>query len=86
MSGIGSRAEVFHGNAHHTSGGLTKGDLMQKDGRIISKAQSAAAKANPALKAWRAAVKKAGGLKEGQFKPLSGKVLAKARKEFAKKY
>jgi phage terminase small subunit len=86
MSGIGSRAEVFHGNAHHTSGGLTKGDLMQKEGRIISKAQSAAAKANPALKAWRAAVKKAGGLKEGQFKPLAGKVLAKARKEFAKKY
>ena len=87
MSGIGSRAEVFHGNAHHTSGGLTKSDLMSKDGRIISKAQSAAAKANPALKAWRAAVKKAGGLKKGgPFKPLEGKLLDKARKEFAKKY
>jgi hypothetical protein len=24
---IGSRAQVMHGTAHHTSGGLTKGDL-----------------------------------------------------------
>jgi hypothetical protein len=85
MSGVGTRAEVWHGNAHHTSGGLTKGDLANKGGRIISKAQSAAAKANPALKAWRDSVKKAGGYKKGEFVPLEGKVLEKARKVFAKK-
>ncbi len=37
---VGSRAEVFHGNADATSGGLTKKDLKLKDGRIISKAAS----------------------------------------------
>lgn len=42
---VGSRAEVWHGTAHHTSGGLTKSDLFQdKYGRIRSKAASAAAK------------------------------------------
>ena len=41
---VGSRAEVFHGNANATSGGLTKKDLQMKDGRIISKAASKAAK------------------------------------------
>ena len=41
---IGSRAEVFHGNADNTSGGLAKKDLMMKDGRIVSKAASRAAK------------------------------------------
>ena len=41
---VGSRAEVFHGNATQTSGGLTKKDLKMKDGRIISKAASKAAK------------------------------------------
>jgi hypothetical protein len=33
---IGSRARVFHGNAHHTSGGLTKSKLVRnKRGRIV---------------------------------------------------
>ena len=42
---IGSRAQVMHGTAHHTSGGLTKGDLKyNKWGRIVSKAKSAKAK------------------------------------------
>lgn len=41
---VGSRAEVFHGNADSTSGGLRKTDLKMKDGRIISKAASKAAK------------------------------------------
>lgn len=35
---IGSRAQVWHNTATHTSGGLQKGDLMQnKRGRIVSK-------------------------------------------------
>ena len=45
MQTIGSRAQVMHGTAHHTSGGLTKGDLiMNKWGRIVSKKKSAKAK------------------------------------------
>jgi hypothetical protein len=41
---IGSRAEVFHGTADRTAGGLTKKDLMRDDdGRIKSKAASEAA-------------------------------------------
>jgi hypothetical protein len=40
---IGSRAQVWHGTATHTSGGLTKTDLMQnKHGRIVSKRRHAA--------------------------------------------
>jgi hypothetical protein len=42
---VGSRAQVMHGTAHHTSGGLTKKDLkMNKWGRIVSKAKSMKAK------------------------------------------
>lgn len=42
---VGSRAQVFHGNADTTSGGLSKSDLVQsKDGTIKSKAAVAAAK------------------------------------------
>lgn len=42
---IGSRAEVFHGNARQTSGGLTKKDLIKnKAGRIVSKKKYLTAK------------------------------------------
>jgi len=41
----GSRAEVYHGTAKHTPGGLVKKDLTQdKYGNIKSKAAVAAAK------------------------------------------
>jgi hypothetical protein len=37
VKAIGSRAQVMHGTAHHTTGGLTKADLkMNKWGRIVS--------------------------------------------------
>jgi len=37
MQTVGSRAQVWHNNAHHTSGGLTKKNLfMNKRGRIVS--------------------------------------------------
>jgi hypothetical protein len=81
---VGSAAQVYHGTADKTPGGLTKSDFIFKDGRVISKAKSAAAKANPGLKKWRSAVKKAGGYKKGEFIPVTGKVLDKARKIFAK--
>lgn len=42
---VGSRAEVWHGTARHTSGGLTKAQLFKdKYGNIKSKRKSAMAK------------------------------------------
>lgn len=39
----GTKAQVFHGTAKHTSGGLTKKDLMKtRKGRIVSKKKHAA--------------------------------------------
>lgn len=47
---IGSRAQVMHGTAHHTSGGLTKKDLkMNKWGRIVSRKKSMKAKKDKRL-------------------------------------
>jgi hypothetical protein len=41
----GTKAQVFHGTAKHTSGGLTKKDLMKtRKGRIVSKKKHAAGK------------------------------------------
>ena len=43
MLTTGSAAQVFHGTAKHTSGGLTKKDLMKtKKGRVVSKKKHAA--------------------------------------------
>ena len=43
MQTIGSKAQVFHGTAHHTVGGLTRKDLMKsKRGKIVSRKQHAA--------------------------------------------
>lgn len=43
MLTVGSKAQVFHGTAKHTAGGLTRNSLMQtKRGRIVSKKQHAA--------------------------------------------
>ena len=45
MKTVGSRAEVFHGTAKHTSGGLEKKDLLQnKHGRIVSRRKHNTAK------------------------------------------
>jgi len=41
---VGSKAEVFHNTAKHTSGGLTKKDLMKHKGRIISRKKHEAGK------------------------------------------
>lgn len=44
MQRIGSRAEVLHGSAKQTAGGLKKSDLfLDEDGRVKSKAASKAA-------------------------------------------
>jgi hypothetical protein len=59
---IGSRAEVWHGTAFKTSGGLKKGDIMQnKNGRIVSKSKHATAKKEKRL------IKAGYGTKKGKF-------------------
>ncbi len=61
MKTIGTRAEVMHGTAKKTSGGLTKKDLKyNKQGRIVSVKMSERAKKEKRLE-------KAG------FKPTKGK-------------
>jgi len=58
----GSRAQVLHGSAYKTSGGLKKGDLLQnKNGRIVSKKKHTTAKSENRL------VKAGYGTKKGQF-------------------
>ena len=82
---IGSMAQVGHGPAEMTEGGLRKKDIIfdQKDGRWKSKAQSKAGDKNPALKMWRDSVEEAGGLQEGKkFKPIKkGTTLYKKAKK-----
>jgi hypothetical protein len=42
MTPSGSKAQVWHGTAKHTSGGLTRKDLMKtKRGRIVSRRKHA---------------------------------------------
>ena len=59
---IGTRAQVWHGTAYKTSGGLVKKDLMQnKTGRIVSRAKFVTAKKEMRL------VKAGYGTKKGKF-------------------
>jgi len=45
MISTGSKSQVFHGTAKHTSGGLHRKDLMKtKNGRIVSRRKHAAGK------------------------------------------
>jgi len=44
MKSVGSRSEVMHGHANHTSGMLKKQDLKYVRGSIVSKAASKTAK------------------------------------------
>ena len=58
----GTRAQVWHGTAYKTSGGLNKNDLFQtKAGRIVSKAKHFTAKKENRL------VKAGYGTKKGKF-------------------
>jgi len=77
MKTIGSRAEVMHGTAHHTSGGLTKKDLKyNKSGKIVSRKKSELGK-HVGLKRLRDAGYVT---KKGQFGVFKdGKLLTKKR-------
>lgn len=58
----GTRAQVWHGTAYKTSGGLKKDDLMQnKGGRIVSKSKYQTAKKEMRL------LKAGYGTKKGKF-------------------
>ena len=58
----GTRAQVWHGTAYKTSGGLKKNNLMKnKSGRIVSKSKHSSAKRENRL------VKSGYGTKKGQF-------------------
>jgi hypothetical protein len=80
---IGSRAQVYHGNATETAGGLKKKDLkmVKKTGEIVSKAKSKGEKMNPWIKAV-AKAKKELGIKG--FALVQGPLLAKAREIYSK--
>jgi hypothetical protein len=66
---VGSKAQVYHGTAKRTAGGLVKADLMQTDkGRIVSKKAHAAGLV--AIKRLRNAGYVA---KKGEFKLFSKK-------------
>jgi|TARA_B110000503_G_scaffold143706_1_gene247307 hypothetical protein len=81
----GSRAEVFHGNAAHTAGGLAKKDLVQdKYGAIKSKAAVAAAKKRMKSEGAKAMVKVFKPAKAGDFK-LAPKKGTKKYKTLVKK-
>jgi len=60
---VGSKAQVWHGTARHTSGGLTKKDLMKHKGRIISRRKHTLGK-----KALKNLVKAGYKAKKGTFK------------------
>ena len=65
----GSKAQVFHGTAHHTVGGLTRKDLIKnKRGKIVSRKQAAAGK-----KAYSRLVKAGYKPKKGSFKLFTKK-------------
>merc|ERR1711907_326446 len=68
MKTVGSRAEVWHGTAKKTSGGLLKKDLKKnKRGRIVSKKMSNRAKKEKRLE--KAGYK----TKKGVFKKFKAK-------------
>jgi len=69
----GTRAQVWHGTAYKTSGGLTKKNLFQnKNGRIVSKTKHASSKKEMRL------LKFGYGTKKGKFGFV--KVTSKSKK------
>ena len=77
---IGSRAQVWHGTAYKTSGGLRKSDLKKnKHGRIVSKRMSSSAKKNNHL------VKSGWVTKKGKFGSFQKKSSSPQKKGSKKK-
>jgi hypothetical protein len=81
IKATGSKAEVFHGTAKHTSGGLHKKDLMKHKGRIISRKKHAAGK--KAIKHLRSLGYIA---KKGTFKLFRKSMARKTAKKHGKRH
>ena len=81
---VGTRAEVMHGTASQTPGGLKKKDLKKdkKSGEIVSKTKAKSEKKNPWIKAVAQARKELG-IKG--FALLQGPLLRRAREIYEKK-
>jgi hypothetical protein len=80
---IGTRAEVYHGTARRTSGGLTKGELMMnKHGRIVSKKKHNTAKKEMRLVKYGFVTKKG---KFGYVKTKSSKRSSRRNKSRTRK-
>jgi len=78
--GIGTRAQVWHGTACKTSGGLTKKDLlMNKNGRIVSKKKHNTAKKDKRLE------KHGYFAKKGKFGAVKGTPKRSSSKKSSKK-
>jgi hypothetical protein len=86
IKSVGSRAEVFHGNAKQTKGGLTKKDLILKrdkygneryksrhQQKVGHKKNTFRAKWTKAMKQARKELIKEGVLESGEFVPVGGK-------------
>ena len=75
MGKVGTRAQVWHGTAEKTSGGLTKKDLVMKKGRIRSRRASQSAKRNNNLKkaGWTFEKGTFGAVRVGEEKKKRGK-------------
>ena len=79
MMTVGSKAQVFHGTAAHTAGGLKKDDLvMNKRGRIVSRKQMAAGK-----KAFKRLAALGYAPKKGTFKLFTKKASRKSTRKNA---
>ncbi len=75
---VGSKAQVFHGTAKHTSGGLVKSDLVKnKHGRIVSRKKMAAGK-----KALKFLTRKGYKARKGSFKLFKKHSRRQSRKFF----
>jgi hypothetical protein len=79
IQAVGTKAQVWHFSAKHTSGGLKRSDLMKHKGRIISRKKHAAGK--KAIKHLRALGYIA---KKGTFKLMS-KSMARSPKSRGKR-
>ena len=93
MSQVGTRAQVMHGNALRTGGGLTKKDLKyNKQGKIVSKTMSMRAKREKRLEkaGWTVrkgqfgAFKMSGGLMGKPIKPIFTENIKKKKKFLSK--
>jgi hypothetical protein len=84
MQTTGSHAQVYHGTAKHTSGGLTKKDLVvNKHGRIVSRKKMMQGK-----KALKYLIRAGYKAKKGSFKLFhkSAKKSTRGRGKTAKKF